>query len=291
MRPSLAPMVLMGAAICLGALAVREAFGGARDGARDRAGIQALLRSTLEPLRRAGREGYLPTSDERFRIAALLGIAAVLTGWWMAGPLAGLVLTVASPVLAGWLISRSRRRYRRAVERALPDASRAIADCLSAGHSPRGALVAATASLEGPVRSEMDSLRYDLEAGAPTGDAIGAFATRFGSARVDAFATALTSQRLAGGDLAALLRRFAEGAAEQDRVAEDARSATAQARFTGYLVVAMPAGAAVFVQLIRPGFVASMAGSLPALIIVGLSVALQGTGFVLISRLARIGPD
>jgi tight adherence protein B len=136
----------------------------------------------------------------------------------------------------------------------------------------------------------METLRYDLEAGAPTGEAIGAFATRFGSTRVDAFATALISQRLAGGDLAALLRRFAEGAAEQDRVAEDARSATAQARFTGYLVVAMPAGAAIFVELIRPGFVASIAGSLPALIIVGLSIVLQGTGFVLISRLARIGP-
>ena len=87
----------------------------------------------------------------------------------------------------------------------------------------------------------------------------------------------------------ALLRRFAEGAAERDRVAEDARSATAQARFTGYLVVAMPAGAALFTELLRPGFFASIVTSVPALILVGLSLVLQLSGFILISRLARIG--
>ena len=80
------------------------------------------------------------------------------------------------------------------------------------------------------------------------------------SARVDAFAAALLSQRLAGGDLAGLLRRFAEGAAERDRVAEDAKSATAQARFTGLLVVAMPTGGALFAELIQPGLPRQGAG-------------------------------
>jgi len=151
------------------------------------------------------------------------------------------------------------------------------------------ALAAATASLEGPVRSEFQSLSYELEAGVPTTDAIRSLASRFGSPRVDAFATALISQRLAGGDLAALLRRFAEGAAERDRVAEDARSATAQARFTGYLVVAMPAGAALFTEMLRPGLFGSILSSVPALALVGLSLGLQLAGFILISRLARIG--
>lgn len=258
-------------------------------GAADRQEIRTWLLATIEPLRRARLEGYLPTSDERFRLGLLFAFAAVVAGWWLAGPLVGLLLAVIAPLLAGWLITRGRRRYRRSIERSLPEVARAIADCLSAGHSPRGALVAATASLEGPVRSEFHLMRYELEAGAPTTDAIQSMAQRFGSSRVDAFATALISQRLAGGDLAGLLRRFAEGAAEQDRVAEDARSATAQARFTGYLVVAMPAGAALFAELLRPGFFGSIVASVPALIIVGLSVMLQLSGFLLISRLAQIG--
>jgi len=279
--------ILAGIAAALGVAAVLEAAGG-RD-PKGRQGIRTWLSSTIQPLRRARREGYLPTSDERFRLALLFALAAIAGGWWLAGPLVGLMLAISSPMVAGWLISRYRRRYRRAVEKSLPDVARAIADCLSAGHSPRGALVAATASLEGPVRSEFLTMRYELEAGAPTTEAIQSLARRFGSARVDAFSTALISQRLAGGDLAALLRRFAEGAAERDRVAEDARSATAQARFTGYLVVAMPAGAALFVELLRPGFFGSILASLPALILVGISLVFQLAGFILISKLARIG--
>jgi len=283
------PVLLAGVAAALGAAGLWETF--RRDGRGPERGMAVWFRMTMEPLRRARNEGYLPSSDERLRLVTLLGLAAIVVGWWLAGPVAGLLLAFGAPLTAGWLISRGRRRYRRSVERSLPEAARAIADCLSAGHSPRGAIAAAAASLEGPVRSELDLVRYDLEAGEPTAQAVSAFAHRFGSRRVDAFATALVSQRLAGGDLASLLRRFADGAAEQDRVAEDARSATAQARFTGYLVVAMPAGGALFVELVRPGFLASIGGSVPALIIVAVSIGLQVAGFVAISRLARIGPS
>jgi tight adherence protein B len=108
------------------------------------------------------------------------------------------------------------------------------------------------------------------------------------SPRVDAFAAALLSQRLAGGDLAGLLRRFASGAAERDRVAEDARSATAQARFTGLLVVAMPTGGALFAELLEPGFLGTLLGSPAAAAMLVAAAALQLIGFLAISRLSRV---
>jgi tight adherence protein B len=108
------------------------------------------------------------------------------------------------------------------------------------------------------------------------------------SERVDAFAAALLSQRLAGGDLAGLLRRFASGAAERDRVAEDARSATAQARFTGLLVVAMPTGGALFAELLDPGFLASLLRSTASAALLAVAAALQLVGFVAIKRLSRV---
>ena len=115
-----------------------------------------------------------------------------------------------------------------------------------------------------------------------------AWRERMRSERVDAFAAALLSQRLAGGDLAGLLRRFADGAAERDRVAEDARSATAQARFTGLLVVAMPTGGALFAELLQPGFLAKvLSGPASALLLV-LAAGLQVAGFVAIRHFARV---
>ncbi|MGK2955178.1 MAG: type II secretion system F family protein [Solirubrobacterales bacterium] len=278
-----AAALLLGAfAGCLAALAARELVGISP-------AVSEWVRSAIEPLRRARGEGYLPTSKERARLALLGGVVAVMAGWYLGSPVLAMVMAVVGPAAAVYLLGRSRSRYRRAVERSLPDVARAIADSLSAGHSPRSALAAASVSLEGPASIEFAKLRHTLELGHSTSDAVRGLAERFGSQRVDAFTTALISQRTAGGDLASLLRRFADGAAERDRVAEDARSATAQARFTGYLVVAMPVGAALFTELISHGFIASLFKSPVAVVMVGLSVGLQAGGFLLISRLARVG--
>jgi hypothetical protein len=144
------------------------------------------VRLALEPLRRAGEEGYMPSTVERRRLAALGVAAAVVGGWFLA------------------------------------------------------------------------------------------------------FAAALLSQRLAGGDLAGLLRRFAAGAAERERVAEDARSATAQARFTGLLVVAMPTGGALFAELLQPGFLAKLLSSPASAVLLVVAAALQVAGFLAIKRFAQV---
>jgi tight adherence protein B len=248
----------------------------------------AWLRLALEPLRRAGREGYAPSTRERRRLAVLGALAAVVAGWLLGGLEVALPLSVAGPALAAWAISSRRRRYRAAVERSLPEAAIAVADSLAAGRSLRASLPAAAAYLDGPPAAELARLGAELDLGAGTAEAVAAWRTRMRSERVDAFAAALLSQRLAGGDLAGLLRRFAAGAAERDRVAEDARSATAQARFTGLLVVAMPTGGALFAELVQPGFLAKLLGSPAAAILLACAAGLQAIGFVAIHRLSRV---
>ena len=99
-----------------------------------------------------------------------------------------------------------------------------IADSLSAGRSLRASLSGSAASLDGPPAAELSRLAAELELGAPTAAAIAHWRGRMRSERVDAFAAALLSQQLAGGDLAGLLRRFALGAAERERPTFDAPS-------------------------------------------------------------------
>jgi tight adherence protein B len=265
----------------LAALAAREGLLASPAAAR-------WLRLALEPLRRAGREGYAPSTAERRRLAALGAAAALLGGWLVAGAAVAVPLGVAGPALVGWVVARRRRRYRRAVERALPGVAAAIADSLAAGRSLRASLPGAAAAVDGPAAVELARLGAELELGAATAEAVAGWRQRLRSARVDAFAAALLSQRRSGGDLAALLRRFAAAAAERDRAADDARSATAQARFTGLLVVAMPSGGALFAELIQPGFLAKVLGSPASAALVGLAGALQLAGFAAIHRLARV---
>ncbi len=249
--------------------------------------LGAWLSEALAPLRRAAREGYSPSAEEQRRLAllgsgALAALAILLAG---PGPLA--IIAAAGPWGAGMLIARRRERYRRAVERSVPDMAAAIADAISGGHSVRGALMAAQGSLEGPPSAELARVAADLELGSSTRDALDAMRGRLRSERVDSLATALLSQQVAGGDVAGLMRRIAVAAAERDRVDDEARAATAQARFTGVLVVALPAGAALLAELLQPGFISRVFSEPVSTAMLIAAGGLQLVGFALIRRLGR----
>jgi tight adherence protein B len=275
------PTVLIGIAALAGglvAVAMREAILSAPR-------VTDWMRETVSPLSRVGREGYVPSGEEQRRLAlvgsgAIATVAVILTG---PGPLA--VAAAAGPWCVGAVLARRREGYRRAVERSVPEVAAAIADAISGGHSVRGALAAAAGSLEGPAAAELARVAADLELGASTAEALSAMRGRLRSERIDSLATALLSQRVAGGDVAALMRRLAVAAAERDRVDDEARAATTQARFTGLLVVALPAGAALFAELLQPGFISRVLAEPASATMLVAAAGLQLTGFAVIRRL------
>ena len=249
--------------------------------------IAAWLSAAVAPLGRAGREGYTPSTEEQRRLAllgsaAILGLVVLVAG---PGPLA--LAGAAGPSTVGWLVTRRRERYRRGVERSVPEVATAIADAISGGRSVRGALAGASSSLEGPAAVELARLGAELELGASTAEALSAMRRRLRSGRVDALVTALLSQQGAGGDLAGLMRRLAAAAAERDRVDDEARTATTQARFTGLLVVALPAGATVFTELLEPGFISQVLTEPASAAMLIIAAGLQLVGFAAIRRLGR----
>lgn len=278
----------MSAAALAAALAGALAAVAARDALRSAPALARWLRAALEPLRRAGSEGYAPTASERRRLGLIVGAALLFAGAWLLGPAPAAPLAAAGPAAASWALAARTRRYRRGVERALPRIAIATADALAAGRSARAALDGAAGSLEGPAAIEISRVRADLDLGLSLEGALDGLRARIRSPRVDAFAAVLLSQRIAGGDLVALLRRHAEAAAARERARADARSATAQARFTGVLVAAMPAGAALLAELLAPGFVAGLLGNGAALALLGTAGALQVCGFAAIRRLGRV---
>jgi tight adherence protein B len=264
----------------LAALAAREAVLGAPRMAR-------WVSVAVRPLSRAGREGYSPTPEEQRRLGAVVAASILAAALLLAGPGPFAVLAAAGPAGAAWAVARRRERYRRAVERSIPEISSAIADAVSGGRSVRSALLAASTSLQGPAGAELARVRADLELGASAADALAALRSRLRSARVDVLATALLSQQGAGGDVAALMRRLGAAMAERDRVADDARAATTQARFTGLLVVALPAGATLFAELLEPGFIGQVLSDPGATMLLVAAGGLQLAGFALIRRLGR----
>jgi hypothetical protein len=105
--------------------------------------------------------------------------------------------------------------------------------------------------------------------------------------RWDTIVAAILLQREAGGDLARLLRTIAAAQEDAARVEADARSLTAQARFTAWLVTLLPAGAALLAELASPGLVAGLLAHPLSAWLVATAAVLQVLAFTAIARLAR----
>lgn len=237
---------------------------------------------------RAGRE---PTSPERRRLIALGTLSLLGAGWLLAGPWCGLALAATAPWAARGVV-RSRQRGRAAaVAAGAPTIARALADALAGGHSVRSALTAAArdGAITGPAGEEMRRAAVALQLGDRTEDVLRALAGRAGTGSLDTLVAAVLLQRDAGGDLAALLRDLAAALEERGRVVADARSATAQARFTALLVSALPAVGLALGELAQPGFVAALASEPVTAVMVLVALALQGVAFVCVARIARVG--
>jgi tight adherence protein B len=270
------------------------AFGGAAVVVAAREWIAALpsLRAQVGAAARvlalAGRENRTPTEVEKRRLGLLAGLAIGAAAVLLSGsvPLAG--VAAAGPSAAGWAVGRRLRRYRLAVEDDIPAIANAIADSVAAGGSLRIALPAAASGLSGPSAVEMARVCADLELGIPPHRAVAGLARRVPSERIAAMTAAVLSQQRAGGDLAGLLRRHARAAAQRTRAEREARSATAQARMTGGLVVAMPLIMAMLVELIAPGFAAGMISDPAAVILLAAAGILQVAGFLVIRRLGEV---
>ncbi|MDX6679925.1 MAG: tight adherence protein [Solirubrobacteraceae bacterium] len=245
----------------------------------------------LAPARAALRSGREPTSPERRRLVLVGALTLVAAGWLVAGPLAAVALGAAAPWLARAVLRTRHARRRAAVAAEAPAIARAVADALAGGHSVRGALTAAArgGGVAGPAGEELRALAAALELGERTDDVLRAFARRAGPGPCDTLAAAILLQRDAGGDLTGLLRSLAAALEARGRVVAEARSATAQARFTALLVSGLPLAGLALGELAQPGFVASLVSDPRTGLMIALALVLEAIAFACVRRIARVG--
>jgi tight adherence protein B len=253
----------------------------------ERSRVPAFASRVIEPLSRVGREGRIPTAPERRRLGLLAAAALAAGGWLVGGAMAAVVAAVAGPVAVVGTVRARRRRYGRELRRGAPGVARALADAVGGGHSIRGAIAAAADGTPGPAGRELRDAGRRLAFGDPTPEVLEHLRLRAGDPAWDAIVAGILLQREAGGDLARLLRDQAASLEASDRIKREARAATAQARFTARLVLALPVGAAILAELASPGLARGLVSHPISAWLVGLAAVLQLAAVLAIARLAR----
>jgi tight adherence protein B len=176
------------------------------------------------------------------------GLTMLFLGPSPAAWVAGLVGALA-PI--AYLKHRGTARIKR-FEEQFPEALDLLARAIRAGHAFQTALGMVADELTDPVGPEFKKTFDQQNYGLPLRDALNEMADRIRILDVRFFVTAVLIQRDTGGNLSEILDNLAHVVRERFKIRRQVRVHTAHGRFTGYVLLALPAALAIALSFINP---------------------------------------
>lgn len=154
--------------------------------------------------------------------------------------LAALAIVVAVPLIAVAQLRRKARKRVLKLEAQLPDVLQLIAGSLDSGTSLLTAFELAAQEGDEPLSLELGRVVGESAVGRPLLEALEAMAARVGSTDFAWTAKAIRIQHQTGGRLSDTLRILAEFMQARVEVRGEVRALSAEARFSGKVLTAMP---------------------------------------------------
>ena len=216
---------------------------------------------------------------------ALIAVCAAIVVRQAFAPMVGALIGVTAPY--AWLAHQRSSRLKK-FEEQFPEALDLMSRAIRAGHAFQTALGMVAEELPAPVGPEFKKTFDRQNFGLPIRDAMNEMADRTTLLDVRFFVTAVAIQRETGGNLAEILDNLAHVVRERFKIRRQVRVHTAHGRFTGYVLLALPAALAVALSFIAPEQMRLLFHDPMGHMMVGVAVVLQSIGFFWIRNVIRI---
>jgi len=217
--------------------------------------------------------------------AAGLGLVAFLFVHQKFAPVFAACLGAFLPF--GYLLNRRSVRLKR-FEEQFPEALDLMSRAIRAGHALQTALGMAAEELPDPVGPEFKKTFDQQNFGLPLRDALNEMAARIGILDVRFFVTAVLIQRDTGGNLSEILENLAHVVRERFKIRRQVRVHTAHGRFTGYVLLALPAVLAIALTFINPEHMQVMYREHIGRVMLMGAIVMQTIGFIWIRQVIKI---
>ncbi len=207
--------------------------------------VELYLEQAAVPLRPAELMFYTPV------LMLVFGAIAML----LFGPLSGLVALGVAALIPFAILARKRASRLKKFEEQLPDSLNLLAGSMRAGFSFMQGLEAIANEAAEPAKRELQRVFTEARLGRNVDEAMEDCAARMNSADLSWVVMALRIQREVGGNLAELLDKVAETMTQRERLRREIKALTAEGRFSGYVLTAMPFFFLVMFQVLQPDYV------------------------------------
>jgi len=236
------------------------------------------------------QQSGVETTASSMLLVALIGavVAGFAASVFISSPIAlpiAAVVGMASPFV--WLMHKASRRIKR-FEEQFPEALDLLSRAIRAGHAFQTAMGMVAEEVSAPVGPEFKTSFEQQNFGLPLKDVLNELAERVNLLDVRFFVTAVLIQRDTGGNLAEILDNLAHVVRERFKILRQVRVHTAHGRFTGYVLLALPAFLACALMVINPEHMGLLFKERMGQMMVAGALVMQTVGFFWIRHVIKI---
>ena len=222
-----------------------------------------------------------------FSLGAAVGVA-LLAMMFVRQPLAALALALLAAFAPFAWLKRKRSTRLKKFEEQFPEALDILSRAIRAGHAFQTALGMAADEMPSPVGPELKKTFDQQNFGLPLREALNELSQRVAILDVRFFVTAILIQRETGGNLSEILDNLAHVVRERFKIQRQVRVHTAHGRFTGYVLLALPAFLAVALSMINFDHMQPLFNEHMGQVMLVGAIVLQAIGYVWIRQVIKI---
>jgi tight adherence protein B len=201
------------------------------------------------------------------------------------------IATIASALsyfAPGFYVKYRQRKRFNALSSQLGDTILLLSNALKAGYSFAQAMSTIAKSAPAPMSDEFTRAVREMNLGITVDDALEHMNQRMMSEDFDLLVTAVQIHRIVGGNLAEILDTIAFTIRERIRIHGEIRTLTAQARASGYIIIALPFALSGILTVISPTYIMPLFKEFLGWAMITLAVIMMFIGYSLIRKIAAI---
>ena len=264
----------------------REAFSGAMD---------AFNRALSSRPRTSKVADQLARADIKLRVSEyFLAVAGVMALAFMAVYFINhnfAIATIAGALsyfAPGFYVKHRQRKRSKALSSQLGDTILLLSNALKAGYSFAQAMATIAKSAPVPMSDEFTRAVREMNLGITVDDALEHMNQRMMSEDFDLLVTAVQIHRVVGGNLAEILDTIAFTIRERIRIHGEIRTLTAQARASGYIIIALPFALSGILTVISPSYIMPLFKEMLGWAMITMAMIMMFIGYSLIRKIAAI---
>ena len=195
------------------------------------------------------------------------------------------VLCAFGPIL---YVNMRRSSRRKKLEEQMIETITILCGALRAGHSFQSAMERIASEMEAPISEEFGRVFRETLHGVSIEDSLKRMVERVGSSDLSLFYTAVATQREVGGNLAEVMENIAGTIQSRVSLRAEIKTRTSSGRISGYLIGALPILLLVVLSFVNPDYTAVFYHERVGYIMLGVCVAMELIGFVVIKKITTI---